>query len=230
MFGDLHPKGIWREMFITQPPSIRVHVEIYQRCVEDLDEDQDVYDRQFVIRTVTEGSGLERGDGVKLGDLYDHLHHEYYQYYQYNRYGKPLSVRTTVHKYVTETNDLPDRTPCIVRNREVRLPSSLPDLPDDECDAFGGDVDYASECGSWRSEDREQHLSEEYYGEYDVNGNRFEDVQPGSSSYDSEQEGDGELDDEDSRRPPLQITRVNVYMPSRQSTARQDSSEEGFES
>ena len=73
-------------------------------------------------------------------------------------------------------------------------------------------------------------MSEEYYGEYDVNGNRFEDVQPGSSSYDSEQEGDGELDDEDSRRPPLQITRVNVYMPSRQSTARQDSSEEGFES
>ncbi|GAB7323513.1 hypothetical protein MBLNU13_g07029t2 [Cladosporium sp. NU13] len=189
LFGGLHLNGIWRDMFITQPPCIRVHMEIYQLRLE-----------------VDEGFDLEWGDGVKLGNLYDYIY--------YNLFEGTLSVRTTVRKYVTETTNLPDRTPCIVRN------------------------------GSWENRDGEQCLFEKYYERYrtSASDDPFEDYIPGDSSYDSEQEGDGRLDDQDghvgdayddehedddeSRRIPLQMPRVNVYMPSRQYTVWQNSSEE----
>lgn len=240
VFGDLHPKGIWRDMFITQPPCIRVHVEVYERRIQDVDGDQDVC-RQIVIQPVNEGFDLERGDGVKLGDLYDYVHRYHYDC----QFWETLSVRTSIRKYVIETTNLPDRTSCIVRNGEIRLPDSSPDLPDAERDAFGGDFDYASECGSWADEDGDQYMSERYYDRYSTSDDPFEGWIPGGSSYDSEQEGDGELDDEDghagdaydgddqdddeSRRAPLQIPRVNVYMPSRKYPVGQDPLEEGVD-
>jgi len=212
-------------------------VEVYERRIQDVDGDQDVR-RQIVIQPVNEGFDLERGDGVKLGDLYDYVHRYHYDC----QFWETLSVRTSIRKYVTETTDLPDRTSCIVRNGEVRLPDSPPDLPDAERDAFGGDFDYSSERGSWADEDGDQHMSEKHYDRYSTSDDPFEDWIPGDSSYDSEQEGDGELDDEDghagdayddddqdddeSRRTPLQIPRVNVYMPSRKHIVGQDLSGE----
>lgn len=222
--GDLHPKGIWRDMFITQPPCIRVHVKIYELRTQDIDGFYVYSGMQTVVDEVNEELNLvECSDGVKLGDLYDYIH-------TYHRSCAELSVRTTVRKYVTECTKLPDRTSCIFRNGQVRLPEQLSDLPDVDCDAFGGDFDYHSTWGSWKFMDMEEHWPESYYERYD-------DARDDDQSYSGdggEQESDGELDDEDEHDKDVhegevwkynddengrRIPRVNVYLPLRRDTA-----------
>jgi hypothetical protein len=233
VFGDLHPKGIWRGMFVTQPPCIRVHVKIYELRTEDLCGVYGYPDQatQTVVQEVNEELNLlERSDGVKLGDLYDYLHGYHWPYAKH-------SVRTTIRKYVSEQTNLPDRTSCVVRNGQVSLPEQLPDLPDVGCDAFGGNFDYANECGSWRFEDRQVNRPQHYYMRYDFS--RDDDQSSSSSSGGISQESDGELDDEDGHEVEAYDEeggrlfrprpRVNVYMPSRKHTVGHDSSEGGVD-
>lgn len=220
VFGDPHPKGIWRSMFITQPPCTRVHVEIFELRIED------IYGRSkgndgtmTVVEQVNgdDGFNLERGNGVKLGDLYGHIH-------AHLSCGDSPSVRTTVSKYVTEYANLPDRTLCIARNGKACLPEQPSDLPDVNCDAFGGNFDYSSTRGSWFFVDMQEHWPESHYERFGLE-RRDSSVKGGGGK----QKDDGELDDEcdrdkdeygrdiyfdhDGRRLPPRKTRVNVYVP-----------------
>jgi hypothetical protein len=236
-FGDNHPDGIWREMFITQPPCIRVHVKIYELRTEDILGIYGSKGTQKVVEEVNEKANLlERSDGVKLGDLYDFI-------FAYHHW-ETRSVRTTVRRYVAENIDLPDRTSCMVRNGKVRLPTQLPDLPDVDCDAFGGNFEYDSTRESWALIHREQS-----WPNGGDEGSDSDDEDPGYHDYDydehaTEHEGRVELNDEygldededefqayydneEAKRLSPKRPRINAIMLSRKHTVGHDSSEEG---
>ena len=207
-------------MSITQPPCTRVHVEIFELRIEDIERRSYGDDgTTTVVEQVNgdEGFNLERGDGVKLGDLYDHIHAHLF-------WGERLSVRTTVSKYVTEHANLPDRTLCIARNGKACLPEQPSDLPEVDCDAFGGNFDYASTRGSWVFVNTQEHWPESHYERFGLE--RRDSTDSGGGGL---QKDDGELDDEcdrdkdeygrdiyydhDGRRLAPRKTRVNVYVP-----------------
>jgi len=132
-FGHKHPGGTWRDMFITQPPCVRVHVNIYEMVKAAPDRRSEyVFTDDECVRDVNGGFNLERAGGVKLGQFYDYIIHEYLGRGE----GKP-SVRTTVRKYVSEPIEGSDRTRCVVRKGEVFRPEQLPNQPVADCDAFG---------------------------------------------------------------------------------------------
>lgn len=140
-FRHRRPAVMWRDIFITQPPCIRVHVEIYCLDLEQIvGGNADVEATKTHVQEMNGGFNLERSDGIKLGDLYDYVS-AYYQRWE------PPSVRKTIRRYVTEVTDLPDRTSCVVRNGEIHPPEQLPGLPDVDCDTSGGNFDYSSTRG-----------------------------------------------------------------------------------
>jgi hypothetical protein len=237
-FGDRHPAGKWREMFITQPPCIHVHIDVYtlyeESCYSSDRGSQEPMGYREVAQTVNHGFDLERDDGVKLGDLYDYIYSQRFYY--------PLSIRTTIRKYASGHMELPDRTLCVVHNGIIRLPEQSPHVPDDDCDAFGGNSDDYVDSGSWASK-REPVVFERWW-EHPCEDDYF--FLHELSEFDSEEEGDGELDDgadghggngdgeeeddDDSecRYLSLRAPRVNAYMSLRNGTEGRDPGLEGI--
>jgi hypothetical protein len=124
------------------------------------------------------------------------------------------------------------------------LPTQLPDLPDVDCDAFGGNFEYDSTRESWALIHREQS-----WPNGGDEGSDSDDEEPGYHDYDygehaTEHEGRVELNDEygldededefqayydneEAKRLSPKRPRINAIMLSRKHTVGHDSSEEG---
>ena len=107
-----HPEGVWREMFITQPPCKKVNVGIRL------------------------GKRLECSTGVTFGDLCDFIHANNLNTPNYQRYPTSRDCVISIRDYAYELKmprDKPFASICQVRAGGVCRPTGLP-LPTDYSD------------------------------------------------------------------------------------------------
>lgn len=106
----LHRGGLWREMFVSQPPCKAIAVSIHS----------------FALRGHTQDVELQQEAGIRMGELFDFVH-EQMRYYPECR-GSVSHVK----KFSTEeyARDAPYATTrCEVRNGEVCRPAELTTRP-----------------------------------------------------------------------------------------------------
>jgi hypothetical protein len=104
----LHRGGLWREMFVTQPPNKTIIIKMYDVLYGD------IYRRL----------DLSREAGIKMGELFDSIE-EGMRYHPECRgsfsYMENFKIEAKAH-------DLPSATTrCMVRNGEVCRPTQLPE-------------------------------------------------------------------------------------------------------
>jgi hypothetical protein len=219
IFGHDHPDGTWREMFLTQPPCLRVRVEIYKlSCAVYGTFGARLRDDETYVEDLNFGFSLENESGVKLGELYEHI----VTTCPWTGY----SVRSTIRKYITKQIGGSDRTKCTVRNGKVCRPEQLPDSASTGCDAFGIPPYHTVTRGSWScyhyTDDSSQNGDSEQEGDGEREG----------TDDDAEDEDEGkeeEVDDDEDEwwTPRLLPPRVNAFMFSRAPTYGDGSDSDG---
>lgn len=125
----LHHGGLWREMFVTQPPCKIITVNMHS----------------WPLTHVSYNAELKREAGIKMGELFDFIDEEM-RYHPDCRGSKSFVKDFDTEKY---SRVLPFATTrCKVRNGEVRRPAQLPQRP--FCPGFEHSHDFESdESDDW---------------------------------------------------------------------------------